>query len=119
IDVVHDCFEVPTDGTYLLLTRSEYEFDEENRSIVENVNLLRAPQPATNREADLLASPGPGDILLTQTFYDKKGRVLTLLNAKGQETVREYDALDRKTIERDALGNFTQFSYDANSNLVR
>ena len=41
------------------------------------------------------------------------------MNAKGQETVREYDALDRKFLERDALGNFTRFSYDPNSNLVR
>ena len=117
--IVERFFEAQGDGTYLLLARSEYEFDELNRRIVEKANLFQAPQRATNPETDFLASPGPGDVLLTQTIYDKKGRVVTVVNANGQETVREYDALDRKTVERDALGNFTQLSYDPNSNLVR
>jgi RHS repeat-associated protein len=117
--VVERFFEVQSDGTYLLLARSEYEFDELNRRVVEKTNLFQVGQPATDPETDFLASPGLGDVLLTQTFYDKKGRVVTVVNAKGQETIREYDVLDRKTIERDALGNFTRLSYDSNSNLVR
>ena len=117
--VVERFFEAQSDGTYLLLARSEYEFDELNHRIAEKTNLFRAPQPATDPETDFLASPGPGDVLLTQTFYDKKGRVVRIVNALGQPTFHEYDTLDRKIVERDALGNFTRFTYDPNSNLVR
>ena len=55
--VVERFFEPQNDGTYLLLARSEYEFDELNRRIVEKANLFQAPQPATNPETDFLASP--------------------------------------------------------------
>jgi RHS repeat-associated protein len=110
--VVRQFLELQSDGvTYLLLMRSEYDSDELNRRIVERANLFRVPPKATD--------PIPGTIVTTQTFYDRKGRIVGTVNRNLNETTFDYDALDRKVTQTDALGNVVRFSYDADSNLIR
>lgn len=117
--LVERFFQQQSDGTFLLLTRSEYEYDELNRRIVEQKNLFQIAPVATQPETNFLASPGPGTLVQTKFFHDRKGRLVKVINGKGQETEFEYDAMDRKVGERDAMGNYTRLFYDAHGNLTR
>jgi len=112
-------FEKQAVNRYLFLTRSEYEYDELNRRIIERKNLFPTPLAVSDPETDPLASSSPGILLETQFFRDKKGRLIKIINRKGQETIVEYDAMDSKISERDALGDFTRLIYDADGNLSR
>ena len=125
--VVDRFFEKQSDGTFHLLTRSEYKYDELNRRIIEGRNLFRIP-PSTNKtsepETEFLNSPGPGTLIETLSFYDEKGRLEKSRNAKDQETRFEYDNNDRQTLITYSLSNdvklsYVKLSYDPNGNLLR
>ncbi|MBK7236296.1 MAG: RHS repeat-associated core domain-containing protein [Sterolibacteriaceae bacterium] len=117
--LVERFFERRRDGSYALLSRAEYQYDELGRRMVERRNLFQEPLPAADPATDFLAAPGPGVVLQHQHFYDRKGRLLRSVNRKGQATTFGYDALDRRILEEDALGNRTRFFYDAHDNLTR
>jgi YD repeat-containing protein len=70
-------FERQPDGSYRLLSRSETEYDELGRAIRSGVNRFDEPPDPVQKEAldDAFASPGLGELLVTQTFYDAEGRV--------------------------------------------
>jgi RHS repeat-associated protein len=51
---------------------------------------------------------------------DPNGNALTVAWAGGTQTIhREFDALDRVVLRRDAAGNEVRYTYDANGNLTR
>lgn len=112
-------FEQKDDGSFVLLSRSEYKYDELNRRTYVGNNLFQDPLPVANIKTDYMASPGPGVLIATKYFYDPKGRLVRIINAKGQNTTFEYDALDRKKAETDQLNNRSETQYDANGNVTR
>lgn len=116
---VERIFERQENGTFVLVARSEFEYDELGRTIRAGVNRFEDALLATNLDSDFLDSPGLGELLVTQTFYDAKGRVIRTVDPLGRERLFEYDALDRVTAKTDALGNRIENQYDAHGNLVR
>jgi RHS repeat-associated protein len=117
--IVERFFELQPDGTYLLLTRAEFEYDELHRRVVERVNLFRDPSRAADPAIDFLASPGPGSIEVTQLFRDRGGRLVRSVDRDGHESIFDYDAAGRRVAERDPLGNMTRLSYDPSGNVTR
>ncbi len=112
------------DNGYFLLTRSETKYDELNRAIRSGVNRFEDPtgpflHPQLN-EAQL-DSPGPGDLLVSTTFYDAQSRVKRTIDSHPlrRETHFHYDTLDRVISITDPLGNETHSQYDAHNNLIR
>lgn len=56
----------------------------------------------------------------TETItYDARGNVITTRDAGSNRTVFFYDDLNRKVVEIDALGTYTAYEYDKNSNVIR
>ena len=117
--LVERVFERREGGTFVLLARNEREYDELGRLVGTAHNRFEAPLPAADPDSDFLASPGPGEALLTRTFRDAKGRPLRVLDPLGRERRFEHDAVDRLLAETDPLGNHVDNRYDANGNLVR
>jgi RHS repeat-associated protein len=117
--IVQRFFEKESDGTYLLLRRSEYEYDELNRQIFERKNLFSDPPSTNDPQTGFLRSPGPGILLETQFLYDKKKRLEQVVDRNGHSTFYKFDNMDRKIRETDALGNYTQIEYDKNGNVIR
>jgi RHS repeat-associated protein len=114
-------FERREDG-YYLLARNETDYDELNQAIRKGANRFDDPLGSLQREdldTAFLASPGPGTLLVTQTFYDTQGRVVRTVDPLMREQTFTYDALDRLIIATDPLGNETHNRYDAHNNLVR
>ncbi|RYE72116.1 MAG: hypothetical protein EOO81_04215, partial [Oxalobacteraceae bacterium] len=61
-----------------------------------------------------------GSATPTETIsYDANGNVVRLQDPAGAVTVFYYDALNRKTLEINALGTYTAYEYDANGNIAR
>ncbi len=112
-------------GKHFLLSRRSYEYDERGSRIGETSYLFEDPIPVADPEgapdAEFEAARQAGAVAQVETryFYDKKRRLFRVLNAKNQETLYEYDAADRRIVERDALGNYTRTFYDENSNVIR
>ena len=114
-------FEKRDEG-YFLLSRSETEYDELNRAIRSGVNRFEDPiGPFEQDELDeaLLNSPGPGELLVTSTFYDANSRIVKITDPLNREITSEYDNLDRVIIVTDPLGNETHSQYDVHNNLIR
>lgn len=112
------------DAGYFLLARSETEYDELNRAIRSGVSRFDNPLGPFNlaQLAEVhLNSPGPGDLLETQTFYDAQGRIDHTVDSHPlrRETHFEYDNLDRLVTVTDPLGNKTLIQYDAHNNVIR
>jgi RHS repeat-associated protein len=114
-------FELREDG-YYLLARTETNYDEVNRPIRAGTNRFDEPLGpvlAAQLEEAFRTSPGPGELLVTQTFYDARGRAARRLDPMLREQTFSYDAVDRLVAETDALGNQILRSYDLHNNLVR
>jgi RHS repeat-associated protein len=112
-------FERRSDGTFALLARSEFSYDELHRLIQVGRNFFAAPLPVTDTEQAYRASPGPGTLLLTEYYYDAKGRLERVIDPLNRIRRAEFDALDRVVAQTDALGNRAEFRYDAHDNVVR
>jgi RHS repeat-associated protein len=115
-------FERQADDTYRLLSRSETLYDELGRAIRSGVNRfdeLLEPVRKETLDNAFLPSPGPGELLVTQTFYDSQGRVRRTVDPLMRVSMFEYDALDRLIVQTDPLGNRIENHYDAHGNLVR
>jgi RHS repeat-associated protein len=112
-------FERCADRTFRLLARTDREYDELNRRIVERVNRFSDPPAATDPTVDFLAAPGPGTVVETRFFYDRKGRMVGVVDRNGHASQFAFDAADRRITEQDALGTVTRLAYDAHGNLTR
>jgi RHS repeat-associated protein len=114
-------FEKREDG-YYLLSRSQTDYDELGRAIATGMNRFDdppGPHQKDNLKNAFLVSPGPGELLVSRTFYDAGGRVERAIDALGRETHFEYDTLDRVKVQIDPLGNRVENHYDAHGNLIR
>jgi YD repeat-containing protein len=114
---VERVFERRADGL-VLLTRTEYRYDELNRPVELVRNLFDAPAPASDLD-DHEGAPGPGELVVSRAFYDAAGRVIRTVNPLGREQRFGYDAAGRLTVEIDALGNRREHRYDPHGNPVR
>lgn len=112
-------FEKVGNNSYLLLSRAESFYDEYNRKIVESSNLFETPPSTHSPYTSFVNLPGPGTIAQRKYFYDRKGRLEKFINPKGQIVTIEYDALDRKIKQTDALRNYTTYTYDEHDNIIR
>ncbi|MDP9353127.1 MAG: hypothetical protein M3P51_16525, partial [Chloroflexota bacterium] len=113
------------DGGFTLLSRRSYVYDERGNRVRDISYLFEDPINVENvreaPEAEFQAALEAGTVSRVETryYFDPKRRLFKVLDAKGQETIYEYDEADRRVVERDALGNYTRTTYDANSNIVR
>jgi RHS repeat-associated protein len=113
------------DGTYELLTRQEYGYDERGSRVSERNYLFLHPIPtadiadAPDLEFEAAQQQGLVTAVETQYFLDKNKRLFRVLNDKGQGTGYEYDGAHRRIREIDDQGNSTRRFYDPNSNVTR
>ncbi|OWQ82873.1 hypothetical protein CDN99_27935, partial [Roseateles aquatilis] len=66
-----------------------------------------------------IRSPAPDGSGYAETAYTYGGRVLSMVNAKGQSRIEERNVLGKLKSATDALGNVTTYVYDGFGNLVR
>jgi RHS repeat-associated protein len=116
--LVERFFERKDDG-FVLLRRSEYAYDEHENRIREVVNEFADPLPVTDLDTAHLASPGPGIARVTEYFYDRKDRLVRMVNPAIEQTLMEYDAADGVTATEDPLGNRLEQKFDAQGNVIR
>jgi RHS repeat-associated protein len=112
---VERVFERRADGSLVLLARSEFEHDLLGRRVRVGVNRFDDPLPA----ADIGAFehlPGPGELLVTSTFHDAKGRITRIEDPLGRSTTFQWDALGRLAAQTDPLGNRIVHAYDPHGN---
>jgi RHS repeat-associated protein len=118
-------FERLANRTHTLLERREFNYDEGGSAISATVWLFPAPIPTADidgaPDAEFLAARALGSVspVVTLSFYDANGRWFRSVNAKGQEASCGYDAVGRRTVERDQLGHYSRTFYDENSNVKR
>ena len=118
---VQRVFQPRADG-YLLISRSQTEYDELGRPIRRAVSIFDNP-PDPVPEAELMTAfrdpPGQGRLLVTQLLYDAGGRLVSTVDPLDRATTTEYDPLDRPVSTVDPAGNRSEQSYDAHGNLLR
>lgn len=112
-------FERRADGSYWLLARSERVHDELGRPIKDIVNRFDDPVAAADLATDHEPAPGPGQALVTQTLFDAAGRVVSVVDPRGEASTVDYDAVGRVVRTTDAVGNRIETAYDAHGNAVR
>ena len=126
-NLITECFyeKSNSDGKYYLLTRKSINYDERN-NLIEDVSYLFEKsihisnlEQNPNDEFNAAVNQGLVELVKTQYFFDKKRRLIKVLNPKNQAMIYQYDAVDRKKTEEDNMGNYTEFSYDENSNIIR
>ena len=66
-----------------------------------------------------IRSPAPDGSGYAETAYTYSGRVLSMVNAKGQSRIEERNVLGKLKSATDALGKVTTYVYDGFGNLVR
>jgi RHS repeat-associated protein len=103
---------------YVLLRRSEYVYDEQNRKIKELHNRFDAT-PVVVNPADFLDPLVPNDQLTLSFFYDAKGQLIKTVDALAFASASAYDNAGRLLSSTDAYGNQVLRTYDANGNLLR
>lgn len=91
-----------------LLMQTDTTFDERNRAVLED-KLHFATKTGI--------SIGDGH-KITQTKYDRDGKVTEVTDDRGLKTTTQWDAADRKLKVIDQLTNELELAYDANSNLI-
>ena len=98
----------------VLLSETVYHFDELGRQYQVNERLF---SNGTEVGPDGDASPGDGWVTTT-TIFDALGRVSRVIDDNLNAVTQTYDGADRLVSLMDALGNETLFEYDANHNRV-
>ena len=118
-------FERQADGSFALLQRQEFDYDERGDRVRETGWLFESPIATADidhdpdAEFDTARAQGDAVAATTELFYDGNRRLFRSVNPVGQETTYEYDSVGRKVIERDNGGNYISTTYDENSNVVR
>ncbi len=110
------------DNGYFLLSRKETDYDELNRVTHSAVNRFEDPFGPFQEDVlsnALLASPGPGELLVSKTVYDENSRIVKIIDPLNRESTSQLDNLDRVILVTDPLGNQTKYQYDDHNNLIR
>jgi YD repeat-containing protein len=90
------------------LAESAFEYDEMNR-LSRRIDRFFDPPTQT---------PFEGGEVVTRFEYTDSGRLRRQVDEQGHVTSCSFDGLGRCTLQRDARGNSTTYTYDANSNVV-
>jgi YD repeat-containing protein len=115
----------PAPGGHKLLKRRAFEYDERDNLVRETAYQFDFPILTVDIDNDpdkeFRAALTAGQVREAQTlsYFDRNRRLFRRVNALGQEWTYEYDGVNRRTLERDPLGNYTTYSHDGNSNVVR
>lgn len=117
--VLERLFQRQADGSYILLQRRQFDYDELGRRIRSSQSRFEEPALAADPETDFLDPLGAWGLVGTQTFYDSGGRVVRIVDSLARASLSEHDALDRPTRFTDAMGNRIENRFDAHGNLVR
>ncbi|PEA58358.1 hypothetical protein CON74_23560 [Bacillus thuringiensis] len=117
--LVERVFEYQSDGTYRLISRKQFEYDELNRLVREGKNLFETFPSTSNLDNDYLDSPGPGRLIYKKTYYDASGKIIRSVDELGRASSFQYDAIGRLIREEDPRGNVVESKYDPNGNLIR
>ena len=107
------------DATHTRTTSLEYDG---------NRNLIRVSKPAGNKikydytERDLLWKTTDGETSgvagTEENAYDDNGNLTSATNPRGNSTTFAYDLFDRRTRATNALGAYSEWTYDENGNVT-
>ena len=112
-------------GTYPLLRRTEYLYDERGQLIRTRRAFFREPIPTSDPwsgpDTEFTAAVLAGKIEWYDTliFRDGNLRSFRLVDALGNASTAKYDDADGRIVATDPMGNVTRTTYDAASNVVR
>ncbi len=134
----------PSDNTWItteysydenyLLTKTSQEISETETAVTtreydDNMNLLRVTKPEGNKiryyhdERGLLYTRIDGEGTTdesTQTInYDENGNISQEVSGEGMTTYYDYDDFDRLYKVTKPLGNYTTYTYDSRTNLIK
>ncbi|WP_298333308.1 LysM peptidoglycan-binding domain-containing protein [uncultured Erythrobacter sp.] len=93
--------------------RTAYIYDDANRLIETRGQARKVFEQETHKQLNAAYVPKES------IAYDARGNVSSTIDASGARTLFFYDDLDRKVVEIDALGTYTAYEYDKNSNVKR
>jgi RHS repeat-associated protein len=123
--IISRFFERRPNGSFALLRRQSFDFDERGSRIRETSWLFQQPiatadiDASPDAEFDALRAQGDATPATTQFFYNRAKQIFRVLNANGQEVTYEYDTAGRRVLERDHEGNYIRTTYDENANTAR
>jgi RHS repeat-associated protein len=106
-------------GSFKLVSRIQYYYDEIGRKIRTLVNRFDSPVDVTGDIQDAFVHSGPGESLTTSYFLNKIGDVIKVVDSNKREFITEYDKLKRVVKRVDPYGNEVNLQYDKNGNLIR
>ncbi|WP_298302998.1 LysM peptidoglycan-binding domain-containing protein [uncultured Erythrobacter sp.] len=93
--------------------RTAYIYDDANRLIETRGQARKIFEQETHKQLNAAYVPKES------IAYDARGNVSSTIDASGARTLFFYDDLNRKVVEIDALGTYTAYEYDKNSNVKR
>lgn len=134
-DPVNNIIKVSRSGVYggsspkdnsgagnVLLSQTEYSFDELNRMFQQDKLLFISSGVITQRPPVLKDGPlgisNDGHVI-TQFEYDRKGRKTFIVEDDGDVFEYQYDGADRKIFYIDPEGNRIDYTYDENNNITK
>lgn len=123
--VVERRFGALTNGTYPLLRRTEYLYDERGQLIrvrkafFKNPIQTADPRGAPDTEFNLAVQNGEVQSYDTLLYLDGNLRLFRVVDANGNATIIDYDSANRHITTTDPAGNVLRSTYDAGSNLTR
>jgi RHS repeat-associated protein len=118
-------FGAPSNGTYPLLRRTEYQYDERNQLNRERKCVFSAPIPAADpwnapdAEYNVAVLAGKVQFCDSLTFRDGNLRIFRLVDANGNPTTMDYDDADRCYKITDPTRSFKLVTYYPPGNVVR
>ncbi|MEM7364462.1 MAG: RHS repeat-associated core domain-containing protein [Pseudomonadota bacterium] len=98
----------------VLLKRRDCRFDEHSRRYQCDDQLF-SNIAEVGPEGPLCPSDG---LVTTQYHFDRNHRLVRETDDNTNSSIYTYDGIDRRTSERDAVGNETDYHYDANDNVI-
>lgn len=104
----------------VLLSDTEFQFDELNRSFQEDRLLFVSPGIVTQRPPNInegLHTPGDNRVTI-RTEYDRNSRQTFIIQDDLDTFRTDYDGVDRTLKTSDPESNVVEYAYDDNNNLI-
>lgn len=118
--VVELFYEKFSDLEYRLLTRKESNYDEIGRIITSGVNKFEiSPIISVNQLQSSFITEGPGELLITNFFFNNVNNLYKIIDPSGKIFALEYDSLSRVIKKTDPNGNEIIYQYDKENNVLR
>ncbi|WP_066636492.1 RHS repeat-associated core domain-containing protein [Bordetella sp. H567] len=120
-DLLVECtHEKQPDGSFLLLARRQFSYDELGRRITASAS--RYDDPPAVAAADVRTAfldTAPGTLLTIQYYYDGVNNLVREVDQDGRVFVSSFDILGRPVHRVDPYGNEWRLAWDQEANLVR